>query len=153
MATFGTFVDGTTLKASELNDLFKKTSFVPVLRQSNTVSTETNRRGLYFSVNKVVVADVYVSATTGGTPNNAMEIDLPVTAASSSIRVIGHGHFRDSSASDFILVRAVQVSTTRMAFITETSDSLTAYLGTTNGPAITLASGDILTITIQYEAA
>jgi hypothetical protein len=40
-----------------------------------------------------------------------------------------------------------------MAFISSFATSLTTYVGMTNGPALTLASGDDIQTTIVYEAA
>lgn len=153
MATFGTFVNGVPLKASELNDFFKVTTSLPTIRQSNTVTLNANAQGRYFQVNKTVLYGFYGQCESAGTVGNRIEVDLPVTAATNSVRVIGTGFFKDSSAVDCLLVRVVQVSTTRAAFLTEQTNSLTAFLGQTNGPAITLASGDILSCTFQYEAA
>ena len=152
MATYGTFVDGVSLKASEANDFFEWTVFTPVLRQSNVVSLN-QAIGQYARVNDVVIAAIFVQANAGGTLNNRIEIDLPVAAASTNRRVIGFGATRDSSASDFFLVSAVQYSTTRVAFLSNTGTSLTSYVGTTNGPAITLANGDSIQCLLTYEAA
>lgn len=156
MATFGTFVDGATLKAAELNDLLKPTSFTPVLRQSNTVTTQaTQRVGLYQVVNKLVFVQVnaVVNAGSSGTANNRIEVDLPVTAAANSVRVIGCGYIEDDSAADVFRVAVVQVSTTRVAFLAEASTSLSTYVGQTGGPTLTLAELDSVGFSIVYEAA
>lgn len=152
MATYGTFVDGVSLKASEANDFFAWTVFTPVLRQSNVV-TLTQAIGQYARVNSVVIASFFVRAGGNGTSNNRIEIDLPVAAASTNRRIIGCGHVVDANLSDYFLISAVQYSTTRVAFLSNTGTSLTSYVGTTNGPAMTLANDDRIQCLLVYEAA
>jgi hypothetical protein len=153
MATFGTFVDNVSLKASELNDCFKLTSFSPVVRQSVVVDQTNNSKGSYFQVNKIVICSIRCPFQSSGTLNSRIELDLPVTAASSSVRVIGGGRIRDVTLNDFLLLRAVQISTTRVAFLSDTTNSLSTYLGQTDGPNMQLENGDNLIIYLMYEAA
>jgi heme O synthase-like polyprenyltransferase len=122
------------------------------LRQSNVVSLN-QAIGQYARVNDVVIAAIFVQANASGTSNNRIEIDLPVAAASTNRRVIGNGAVRDASLSDFLLVSAVQYSTTRVAFFTNASTSLTTYLGQTGGPTLTLANSDSVQCLLVYEAA
>lgn len=153
MATYGTFVNGVSLKASEANDFFTEVAFTPVLRQSNVI-TAGNRNGAYFQVNKLVICSFLFGAGGPGTGSNRIELDLPVTAASSSVEVIGQGFYFDAGAADpIILFRIVQFSTTRAAFLTDSGTSMTSYLGLANGPAITVANTDALLGTFIYEAA
>lgn len=154
MATFGTFVDGVSLKASELNDFFVNTAFTPVFRQSATINISSSARfSSYQKVNKIVFYSAKVNVTGAGTANNRIEMDLPVAAAANSERIIGGGHIFDDSTTDIIRVAAVRVSTTRVAFLSDLSTSLTTYLGQTGGPTLTIASGDRFSIFIAYEAA
>ncbi len=153
MATFGTFVDGVSLKASELNDFFERSVVVPTLRQNVTITGIAGNDMFYYVVNKVVYGFLRVGGNSAGTAGTRIEVDLPVTAASSSVRVIGSGYFRDASPVSVRVVRIVQVSTTRMAFLTDTATSLTSYLGTTNGPAVTLAANDYIGGSFVYKAA
>jgi hypothetical protein len=154
MATFGTFANGVSLKAVELNDFLVWTSFTPVLRQSATVATVASGRvGRYASVNKLIYVNYNMQANGAGTASNRFEVDLPLTAVSSSGRVAGFGVFFDASSSTIYQIIPVLVSTTRFAFITSSATSLTSYLGTTNGPAITLAVSDQLQFSVVYEAA
>lgn len=154
MAEYGTFVDGVSLKASELNNFLVATSFTPVIRQSIAI-TLSSSRARYFKVNKTVFCLVEAAFSSGGGPNNEVLFDLPVTAKSNSMRIIGQGRYFDSGAADpFFLLRAVQFSTTRVAFLKDTSTSLTGYLGlTAGGAAITIANGDSMALSIVYEAA
>lgn len=152
MATFGTFVDAVSLKASELNTLFQRTAFNPVMRQSNTISQ--SGAAFYFQVNKVVVCTINFIAGSTGTAGNQVELDLPVTSSSGASRVIGYGYFFDFGAANPVrILRVVRISTTRVAFLTETATTMTQYLGLTNGPAITIASNDRVFCTFAYEAA
>jgi len=157
MATFGNFVDNTTLKATELNDLLKPTSVIPILRQSNTLPlvASVNRLGLYQVVNKLVFFQMHALVDTGGagTANNRIEVDLPVAAAANSVRVLGDGYIEDDNVEDVLRVAVVRVSTTRVAFLAQASTSLTTFVGQTNGPALTLAVGDSVGFSIVYEAA
>ena len=153
MATYGTFVDDTTLKASELNDFFPSVSVIPVVRQPSSVTTTVARYGKYFVVNKTVFYVAHMVLSGAGTGGQRVEVDLPVAAASSSVRVIGHAYISDDSASRTYRCSVVQFSTTRAAFLSNDATSLTAYFGTSGGPNTALASGDAVSINICYEAA
>lgn len=153
MATFGTFVDGVSLKASELNSFFETTSWNPSITQGVGLGEAGGTEGFYFRVNKLVVCRFVALPVNTGTALNRVEINLPVTAASSSVRVIGTCFFFDASANTYRHCRVVQFSTTAMAFITETATSLTSYLGNTNGPAVQVTSPDSFRGYAIYEAA
>jgi hypothetical protein len=153
MATYGTFVDDTTLKAAELNDFFPSVSVVPVLRQPSSVTITAARYAKYFVVNKTVFYVAHMILFAGGTGGQRIEVDLPVAAASSSVRVIGHAYINDDSANRIYRCSVVQFSTTRAAFLSNDATSLTAYLGTSGGPNIALANNDVVSINICYEAA
>lgn len=152
MATFGTFVDNTTLKASELNGFLDLVLFEPVLRQSSAIATGVDN-GYYWRVNKLVCAAFWTGIDGTGTAGQPILVDLPVTAATNSFRVIGTGVFQDSSANNMRLLRVVQYSTTRAAFLTAEATSMTAYFGAANGPNTAVGIGDNLQFTITYEAA
>lgn len=155
MATFGTFVDGVSLKASEINGLFTSVQSLPVIRQPGVIAAATTVSGRYFIVNKLVFYSFSWSTSSGsGTANNRIELDLPVTAASNSMRVIGQGIYQDVGGSPInFRVAIVQVSTTRAAFLSATTTSLTTYVGQTNGPGFTIGANDALSGTIVYQAA
>jgi hypothetical protein len=153
MATYGTFVDNTTLKASELNDFFPSVSVIPVVRQPGSLAITAARYGKYFVVNKTVFYVGHMILNGAGTAGQRVEVDLPVAAASSSVRVIGHGYINDFSANRIYRCSVVQFSTTRAAFLSNDATSLTAYFGTSGGPNIALASSDVVSINICYEAA
>jgi hypothetical protein len=154
MATYGTFVDDVSLKFSEVNDFFTaQTEPFPVLTQGVNVTYGNDRLMAYYKVNKFVHGNFYLNATTSGTLNSRIEVSLPVTAASSSVRLIGEALIYDISAVSYRICRIVQISTTRMAFLTDSATSLTTYLGQTNGPNTRLALNDILWGSFRYESA
>lgn len=155
MATFGTFVDDVSLKASELNSFFDKQTFTPVLKQSNTLTfSSLNFEGEYCKVNKTVFCKIRIGNVTGtGTANNRITLDLPLTAATNDVRVIGSGLIEDDSASNVFRVAVVKYSTTQVAFLAGDSTSLTVYVGQTGGPTLTLASQDQIDVIFVYEAA
>lgn len=160
MATYGTFVDGQTLTASEANDFLEwKTFPTAVLYQPSQVlvsgSGSEAVSAWYAVVNKTVYYHVRLTCNGGsGTANTRIEVNLPVTAAANSVRVIGTGSAYDSlSPSAGYRLAVVRVSTTRVAFLANASASLTTYLGQTNGPTLTLADNDMISFTCVYEAA
>jgi hypothetical protein len=152
MATYGTFVDGVSLKAAEANDFFKWTTFTGVVKQSVTLSASTNTCR-YAQVNKLIHVSFYFVISSTGTTGNRVEVNLPVTAASSSIRTVGFGTIRDQSALTTYNVVPVLNSTTTVAFLSTSATSLTNYFGVTGGPTVTLASSDTVRCSIVYEAA
>ena len=152
MATYGTFVDGVSLKASEVNDFFVWTTFTGVVKQSVTLSTSTNVCR-YARVNDLIHVTYRFTISTAGTASNSVEVNLPIAAVSTSARSVGFGSISDSSTSTTYYVVPVLNSTTTVRFLTSTATSLTSYFGLTNGPAITLASGDAMLFSIVYETA
>jgi hypothetical protein len=154
VATYGTFVNGVSLKADEANDFFTWTTFSPVVTQSNTPSLGGVVIARYAMVNKLVFVNFSATITGTGTSNNSIQFTLPVTASSSSIRVVGSAIFRDfSNSNDFILGIPVLSSTTACRFLSNTSTSMTTYIGLTNGPNLVLSPDDSISVRLMYEAA
>ena len=154
MATYGTFVDDVSLKASEINDFFTWVDFTPVLKQNVTVSTTTaNRFARYARVNKLIMVYFQLVVSGAGTANNAIEINLPVAASTSSIRVVGSARFFDQNAVDSFIFVPVLNSTTTFRFLANAGTSLTSYVGLTGAPGLTLASGDVFNVSLMYETA
>lgn len=153
MATYGTFVDATTLKASELNDLFKSSGQLPdasVIAKQSVTLTLTSSNTRYFSVNKTVFWTASMTFSTGGTASNPITVDFPITASSGSFRAIGFGFFFDST-NTVNLVTVVKASTTTVQFLADDGTSLTNRLGV--NPAFTVVNGDALSFFCVYEAA
>lgn len=153
MATYGTFVDGFTLSAAELNTMYSRTSFTPELFQPSSLTLDSSSYGYYTQVNKIVHCAVYVEGFSAGTANNRIEVALPVTAASGSDRVLGVGYCFDSSAINIFRVACLRVSTTRVAFLADASTSMSTYLGQTGGPTFTFDDNDTVSFNIWYRAA
>jgi len=153
VATYGTFVDGNTLKASEANDFLVWETFTPSVFQPGSLSTNDSDR--YSQINKLVIVVYGFQVINPGTANNRIEVALPVTANSATNNtVIGSGFCLDISApGNIIRFSAVQYSTTRVAFLSNAANSTTAYLGTTAGGGPTLANQDFIKAVVMYEAA
>lgn len=150
MATYGTFADGVTLKASELNTFFTSTApaTVTATQGSSLTSSAVSR---YFVVNKVVFWNLFCTFTNAGTAANALEVTLPITASSGSFRAVGFGRFYDSSVPDVKLITPIKASTTTLQFLSDNGTSLTNRFGV--NPAVTVAIDDTLAFWICYEAA
>jgi hypothetical protein len=153
MATYGTFVDGVTLKASEANDFFKKATVSTGITQGVTPGQNTSTR--YFVVNKLVVVVGRASfSTPGGTSGSVVEMTLPVTASSGSFRVIGSARYEDFVNDVVYVLRIVKTSTTKAQFLSEGGTSLTDRFGI--NPAVTIQTGSFgstLSYHLIYEAA
>lgn len=152
MATYGTFVDGVTLKAAEANDFFKELTTTTGVTQGVTPTQSTSTS--YFVVNKLVVVYGRAQFQTAGTASSAIEMTLPVTASSGSFRAIGSGSFFDVITNTNYLLTVVKTSTTKAQFLSEGGTSLTNRFG--NNPAVTIPAGSFgaaLYYQLMYEAA
>ena len=144
MATYGTFTDGSMLKASELNDFFTTTTVTPVVRQTaNLGNSAANTWGRYFRVNDLVIYMGKIAPQVNGTNLQRLELDLPVTAKTDNTRVIGNAYIF-STFHDFVV--PVLYSTTRVAFI-QRFGTITQYYDTA------LLTTHLLTFQLFYEAA
>ena len=152
MATYGTFVDGVSLKAVEANDFLTWTTFTPVLKQSGNLSFST-RTCRYAKVNKFVIASYYFVISSSGTTGVEIIGDLPVNAVSTSIEACGIGRIFDTSITTNYQPIPVINTTSTFSFISSLSTSLTDYVGKTGVLPIQLASGDEVAAILFYEAA
>ena len=148
MATYGTFVDATTLKASEANDFFRNQTSTAVPKQ--VVSLGVSGTNRFFVVNKTVFWNCLLGVDSPGTASNAITVDFPVAPSSGSFRAIGFGYYFDIS-DNMKLVSVVKASSTTVEFMTDAGTSLTNRLGI--NPAITAANGDVISFYCIYEAA
>lgn len=126
------------------------TAYTPTFTQSATV-TYTNNWAKYCKVGRLVVASVYLTATSAGTANNAVTITLPVTAANAGA-VAGGGFFLfDASASTFYTGIPLLATTTTVVFY---ANAVTAAIGQTGGSfTAAIASTDQIRFGVVYEAA
>lgn len=152
MATYGTFVDGVTFKASEANDFLVWTSFTPQIFQGGAaLGLLGGARSSYARVNDLIIYQLTVTmSTSSASAGSAIEALLPINASADTPRVIGSGFILGSSNLDRFAV--VRQSATRVRFLSDTTTSLTTFIGQTNGPAITL-TGNQIQFSIMYEAA
>lgn len=155
MAKYGTFTNGSVLTAAEANDFLVPNSVSPILWQTNPM-TMTNSVGLWYRVNKLVFYTFTSQVAPGDTPvaGSPIIINLPSSGAVSTTRCVGSAVFIDKGTPDvYRLLRCVKLPANQVAFLSSTATSLTSYLGTTNGPAVTLAVGDVIQGSIVYEGA
>lgn len=127
------------------------TTYTPTLVQSGAV-TKTVTYGAYTKVGRTVTFQVTLTCTGAGSAANPVTIGLPVTAAKSTLVVIGSGWIFDASA--VLMYRAVTeiVTATTVSLRSTVGTTATAFLGADQFTAA-LASGDILTCTGTYESA
>ncbi len=124
------------------------TSYTPTWTQSAAI-TKTVNYAKYNQVQKTVWVSMSMAATSAGTAANAIAVSLPVTAATSLSVAIGSGSFYDSSPAGHYAGAAILLSSTTVGLYT--SASTTGAVGVT--PAVTVASGDQIFLSLCYEAA
>lgn len=123
------------------------TAYTPTLTQSNTV-TKTVARAVYTRVGRLITCTFYLAVTGSGTAGNTVVAGLPVEAASAN-SMNGAGQIFDTS------------TTTRYGGLWIGSGATAVVLagdwagasGWGVNPNVALASGDVITGTITYEAA
>ena len=124
------------------------TSYTPSLQQGGNVS-KTVTYARYFKLGRFVTAEVSLAVTGSGTSSTAVEVGLPVTAATSNI-IVGTFYLSDVSTSTVHLGAAVLANTGEVAGI---------GTGTNGNPfgvatfTAALASGDAVFMAVTYEAA
>lgn len=126
MATFGTFVDDVTLKASEINSLLESTTFTPDLVQGNTITYLASRTSFYFRVNKLVIGVMKVKTSSGAVGGNPVVFTLPVAPSSGSFDVIGTG-FVLTNIGQYRRMALVKRSDGKASFLPEVATSITGY--------------------------
>lgn len=158
MATFGTFVAGQVLTAAELNSAGTWSTYTPSWTQSATI-TKTVNWARYSQLNKLVQVQVKMTSSAAGTANNVIKVGLPVNASSNNF-VMGYGLIIDASLNSGTIYPIVPVydTTSTVKFVAPTvsgdSDYDNSYVGQTASQlAFTLASSDIIFLTLTYEAA
>jgi hypothetical protein len=146
------FVAGDVLTAAELNSIGEAwTSYTPVIKGGATTVTATIQYAKYAQVNKVVWVRVNATVTSAGAVNGAISITLPTTLASTqfSANAIAGGFFiRDSGTAFYSGVAIINDATTVLGISYNSGD----FMGN-SGPAMTLASGDVVSMFVCYEVA
>jgi hypothetical protein len=121
------------------------TTYTTTITQSGNV-TFTTGLSRYQQIGKLINWEFVLNVTSAGTVSNAIRINIPQTAqASAAYSVFGTMHIYDASANTHYCGNAFAYSTTQA--------SLMLNAGTTYFQTIALASGDIITGHIMYEAA
>ncbi len=154
MATFGTFVAGQVLTAAELNTAGVWNDYTPTWTQSATI-TKTTNWARYTQLNKLVIANLKMTASSAGTASNAIKVGLPIVASANNFYV-GTAFFVSSGGATIPLVSVFDTSSTVVFLSSADTDSLTDYFGLSGfspGGGRTLASGDVIHCQFMYEAA
>lgn len=124
-------------------------SYTPTLTQSATV-TYTNNYSKYIAETGRVTFQAMLTATSAGTAANPVVVTLPVTGLGNvSYKVIGNGTFYDQSTNTTYNLACMHNAAGTLAFAGDTSAG--NYFG--QAPAITIASGDIISLNVTYEVA
>jgi len=163
MATFGTFTAGQVLTAAELNGAGAWQDYTPSWTQSATISKTVNW-ARYTQLNKLVIGNVKMTATSGGTVNNNVVVGLPVAASSNQL-ILGTAHFYNDSEANkysFAIPLTVFYNTSTTATFSARRTGLDAQtfggdlrlgVDVAGSGGIAVASGDIVWIQFMYEAA
>lgn len=124
-------------------------SWTPTLTQTGAV-TKTVTYARYMKVGRTTIAAFDLAVTGTGTASAAVTVSLPVTAATSSLKV-GAGSIFDTSAGTQFKGVVELASTTTLAFV-PTETTVNNNLGATSFTAA-LASGDLVRGFAIFEAA
>lgn len=143
--TAGT-TSGQVLTSATLNTIGAAwVDYTPTLTQSATV-TKTINHARYCQIQKTVIVQIFLIATSAGTASQNVAVGLPFTAKSTN-SFIGSGFVYDAN-------------TNTMYNILPTADAgptFTMFYQTGNNfgssPAVTLANGDQLRFQLAYEIA
>jgi hypothetical protein len=123
------------------------TSWTPVVSQPGAI-TGTVSGASFIQVGRLVIASFRFSVTGTGTGSNGVLISIPVTAADTNVHIGSTFIFDTSASTGYSLIANLTTSTSfRMQ-----GDS-TQNAGWGFSPNIALASGDLISGTIVYQAA
>jgi len=121
------------------------TPWTPVLRQNGTTETCTVNRARYRREGSRVEFFLHITCTSTGTAGTDIDVSLPVTANDSGYAI---GEFWYSTGgANFIGSALIATTTTVKGF----SHASTGAMGS-NGPSVTLGSGDEIRVNGTYEA-
>jgi hypothetical protein len=149
--TAGT-VSGQVLTAATLNTIGAAwESYTPTIKGGATTVTATIIYAKYARINKNVIVQVAATVTSAGAANGVVTISLPVgldALFNSDFRSVGVFVIKDSGVGWYTGV-AITSGTTAIAAL---SYGATNNMGA-NSPAMTLANGDGVSMSIIYEVA
>jgi hypothetical protein len=125
------------------------TDYSPTWAQSATI-THTKNHARFLQIGKLVMVSVRLTASSGGTATNVVSVTVPVNAARfGTFASTGAASIYDTSTTTTYVCSASFDGTGAVRFLHDTSAG--NYFG--NSPNVAIASGDILSFTIMYEAA
>ena len=146
------FVAGAVLTAAELNSIGEAwTSYTPVIKGGATTVTATLTYAKYAQVNKIVFVRVEAAVTSTGAVNGAVNITLPtgLNSVQSSANAIAGGFFiRDSGVAFYTGAAMINASNSVQGVSYNSGD----FMGN-SAPAMTLVSGDVVSMFVCYEVA
>jgi hypothetical protein len=124
------------------------TTWTPTYTQTGSLTTSA-ASARYSQIGKIVTAHAEATFSNSGTTNTSFLLtNLPVTAASTGTRIIGHGVLFDSSTSINYSGHLLFVSSTEIRFVGDWSGSLQWGFA----PNLAIASGDVWRFSLMYEA-
>lgn len=160
--------DGTNLSAGDLlntglyeitytGSSFTLTNYTPSwitiatsLLQNGAGVAATNAYCKYLLEGKKVTFIFHLAVTGTGTAGTIINVSLPFTASGSSLfRIVGSGHYYDSSTGTSYILGAFLGTTTRLSFTSDTSGG--NNFGTV--PSLAVDNGDFISGMVIYEGA
>lgn len=122
-------------------------TWTPTVTQPGTVGA-TNNGSRYGRVQKIVVAQTYLTITGAGAGGNNIIVTLPVNANNTD-RICAQGFIYDASAAQiYVVTGLVNSATNAIFYVTNASAS---PFGTS--PNVALAASDQIRLQFMYEAA
>lgn len=153
MTALGSFNVGDILTAADMNSISvftAQTAYTPTISQGVTTNiTKTVTVSTYDQINKLVIYTAVLEVTGTGTSGSNITVTLPVAAQAygTALTCIGHGYIYDASATTTYTCSVLRSGDT-VVFRNDASGA--NRVGTT--PAFALASGDVISFTVTYEA-
>jgi hypothetical protein len=143
--TAGT-TSGQVLTAATLNTIGAAwVDYTPTLTQSATV-TKTINHARYCQIQKTVIVQIFMTATSAGTAGQIVTVGLPFTAKNTSA-FIGSGFIYDASANFMYTILPTADAGPTFTMFYQTGNNFGA------SPAVTLANTDQLRFCLTYEIA
>jgi hypothetical protein len=144
------FVQGQKNTAAIMNQIGAAwETWTPTLTQSATV-TFTNTSSRYMRIQKLVIAQTYLTVSGAGTAGQNVLVGLPVTAQNASGQIAGYGWLYDASTTTVYNVIAYMTATTSVSLM-YTPNATGGAFG--SNPAVTLGASDQVRLSFVYEAA
>jgi len=140
---------GQVLTAATMNSIGAAwETWTPTVTQTGNVTVTTNT-ARYAQIQKIVIAQCYLTVTGTGTGNSPVYVSLPIAAVSSSGQMTALGFIYDASAaSNYTVVGAINSTTRCEFFYTNPSGNVFGQ-----APNIALGTGDQIRLLFTYEVA